>query len=286
MNKKLLTAAVLGALTLSATSVFASPITFSGDGYLQYNNTQQAPSSFNWHNLNGVDARYRLNVDGDIADNLHAHVRFVQEQDISTSYAANQARMDEAYVAGKFDNVNVQVGKDDLFTGKGLLIDDHQFTGIKANTDLDGFKMGGFYGKDNGLTKTATADIGGALGDVNLGANYVLYGTTHYYGINADTKIGDAVVNTEYVKNDTSAAKGYIAGVTMGAYTVSYRDIDNGAVPTFHTTNLNYDNSKGFKVSAHYNVNKNSSVTLYQDFAKDQAGVDKQRTNVEYDFGF
>ena len=286
MNKNLLTAAVLGALTLSATSAFASPIIFSGDGYIQYNNTIQAPSSFAWAPWNGIDARYRLNVDGNIADNIRAHVRFVQEQDISTSYASDQVRMDMAYVAAKFGNFNIQVGKDDLFTGKGLLIDDHQFTGVKASTTASKFKLGGFYGKDSGKTKTSTVDFNTSLGSVNVGANYVVYGPDHFYGINADTKIGHVVLNTELVKNNTTAAKGYIAGVTKGAYTVSYRDIDASAVPTFHTSNLNYDNSKGFKVSAHYDVTKNSSVTLYQDFARDQAGANKHRTNVEYDFNF
>lgn len=286
MKKKLLTAAVLTALTLSATSVFASPITFSGDGYIQYNNTTQAPSAFNWDNWNGIDTRFRLNVDGNITDNLRAHVRFVQEQDVSTEYASNQARMDMAYIAGKFDNFDIQVGKDDLFTGKGLLIDDHQFTGVKASTTLDVLKLSGFYGRDNDRTRTGTLDLNTSLNGVNLGANYVLFDTTHYYGVNADTKIGDAVLNAEYVKNSETSADGYMAGITKGAYTVSYRDIEDGAVPTFHTTNLNYDNSKGFKVSAKYDVTKNSSITLYQDFAKDQAGDSKHRTNVEYDFNF
>lgn len=296
MKKKLLTAAIMAALTISTATAFAAPapITFSGDGYLQYNNTQQAPSSFGWGPWNGMDARFRLSIDGGITDNVRAHLRLVHEGDLSTTYAANQdagtgyksTRFDMAYVAGKFGNVDLQVGRDDLFTGKGLIIDDHQFSGVKAGTSIDNVKVNGFWGKDMGQTKTGTADIRVALGDVNLGANYVKYGEDHFWGINGDTKVGQAVLNAEYVKNQDTEANGYIVGATMGNYTVSYRDIEAGAVTTFHTTNLNYDNSKGFKVAAHYSLSPNSSITLYQDFATDQAGADKHRTNVEYDFNF
>ncbi|MCE5285733.1 MAG: capsule assembly Wzi family protein [Pelosinus sp.] len=280
MNKKLLVAAVMAAMTLSATSVFASPITFSGDGYLEYNNTQAG-----WQPGNGFDARLRLNIDGNIDDNLRAHARLVQENNLSTTYAANVARFDEAYIAGKFGNLDLQVGKDDLFTGKGLLIDDHQFSGVKASTNVEGLNLGGFYGKDKDNKKTSTIDLKTSFDGVNLGANFVTFDANHYYGVNADTKLADATLSAEYVKNSTNEAKGYIAGVTMGNYTVSYRDIENGAL-TPYSTNGNYDNSKGFKVSAHYNLGKNSSVTLYQDLAKDQNDVQKHRTNVEWDYNF
>jgi hypothetical protein len=297
VKKKLLVGAVLAALSISTTA-FASPITLSGDGYLQYNNTEQAPGPasgpLSWQPYNGIDARFRLNFDGSIDDNLKAHVRVVHEGDLSTTYAAGEdagtgyksTRIDQAYIAGKFDNVNIQVGRDDLFTGKGLIIDDHQFSGVKLSTALNGVTFAGFAGKDISGIKTETADISGAVGSVNLGANVVRFGDTHFYGINADTKVGDAVLSAEYVKNTTTEAKGYIAGVTMGNYTVSYRDIEDGAVTPYHTTNLNYNDSKGFKLAAHYGVTKNSSITLYQDFAQNQAGVDKQRTNIEYDFNF
>lgn len=279
MKKKLLVAAVLASLTLSASAVFASPVAISGDGYLEYNNKQGSGI------YNGFDSRLRLNVDGNIDENLSAHARAVMGNDISTNYWNNNITFDKAYVAGKFNNFDVQVGKDDLYTGKGLLIDDHQFSGIKASTTVEGLKLNGFYGKDRNQTKTTTIDASTAYGNVNFGANYVSLGDNHFYGINANTKLGDATLNAEYVKNNTTSAKGYLAGVTMGNYTVSYRDIDAGAV-TGYSTNSNYDDSKGFKVSARFDVTKNSSITLYQDFAKDQAGTEKHRTNVEYDYNF
>jgi len=298
MKKKLLSAAIMAALTVSTASALAapSPITFSGDGYIQYNNTQMAPSSFGWGPWNGIDARLRLNIDGAVDENVRAHIRLVHEGDISTTYARNldnsidsnykSTRIDQAYVAGKFDNFTLQIGRDDLYTGKGMIIDDQQFSGVKAGTVIDNVSIDGFWGKDIGGIKTGSADIRAALGDVNLGANFVKYGEDHFWGINGDTKIGEATLNAEYVKNTDTKANGYLVGVTMGYYTVSYRDIEAGAVTTFHTTNLNYDNSKGFKISARYPLSKNSSITLYQDFATDQVGDKKHRTNIEYDFNF
>lgn len=278
--KKKIAAAVLAAMALTTVSAFAAPIQISGDGYVQYNNTQQGADKYN-----GIDTRLRLNIDSNMDNLFNVHARIVNENDLSTSYTSSAARLDQAYLAGKIGTVNVQVGKDDLFTGKGLLIDDHNFSGLKASTNFDGVKIAGFIGKDGSGVKTRTADIGTSVNGLNLGANAVTLGNTHYYGFNADTKLGEATLSAEYVKNDTTNAKGYIAGVSVGNYTVSYRDIDAGAV-TGYTTNGNYNDSKGFKLAAHYNVSKNSSVTLYQDFAKDQAGAQKHRTNIEYDFNF
>ncbi|VBB08697.1 Hypothetical protein LUCI_3975 [Lucifera butyrica] len=285
MKKKLLVAAIMAAMTLSASAVFAAtPINFSGDGYLQYNNTQGDTGG-----NNGFDSRIRLNIDGTVDNVLNVHVRAKTLTDLSTSYVGSengQVQFDQAWVGGKLDNVDLKAGKMSLYSGKGLLMDDDGFNGIQAGAALDGVQLNGFYGKDSGRVKTNIAEMKTAFGDVNFGANYMEYGADHYYGLNADTKVGDAVLNVEYVKNTTTSDNGYMAGVTMGNYTVSYRDIEPTAIDV-HTTNTNYIDSKGFKVAARYGLSKNSSITLYQDFAKHHDGSgNHERTNVEYDYNF
>lgn len=277
MKKKLLSAIVLSALTLSASSVFASPA-FSGDSYLEYDKIGNNPSI--------LENRIRLNADANIDGIFNVHARAKMINELKDGSGANTISMDQAYIGAKLKGADIKVGRQSLFSGKGLLMDDDNFNGAGVSTSYNDVKMSGFYGKDSNNVKSVLADVGTSFNGINLGANYLTLGDKHYYGVNVDTKImNDAVLNVEYVKNNTDNASGYIAGITKNNYTVSYRDIDPNAIDS-HTTNGNYVDSKGFKISAHYDISKNSSVTLYHDLATDHANNDKHRTNVEFDVNF
>lgn len=278
MNKKFLVTAIMATMTLSAASTFAAPI-ISGDAYLEYDKIGE--------NKGIWDSRIRFNADTQLDNKMYLHGRMVvANPDLQGSGNALTAKFDEAYFGAKLDNMDVRVGNMELYSGKGLLMDDQKFVGVKATGALEGTKLHGFIGKDASANKVGLAEFSTSLNGVNFGANYLKLADTKYWGINADTQItDDAVLNVEYVKNSTDSADGYLAGVTMGNYTVSYRDIKPGAIDA-HTTNSNYVDSKGFKLSAHYALGKNSSVTLYQDMATDHNNNDKHRTNVEFDVNF
>lgn len=280
MKKKLLVAEVMAAMTLSAVSVFAAP-TFSGDANIEWN-----------HHTNGGAGNYltnriRLHAAADIDDVFSIHGRARMDNDLrnGTPDKAN-TMFDQAYIGAKLVKVDLKLGRQSLFSGKGLLMDDDNFSGLQAAAALEGVNVNGFYGKNSSGDKTSLGEIKTSNNGINMGANYLNLDGTHYWGVNADTKFANnAEVNIEYVKNAANSATGYLAGVTMGNYSVSYRDIKNGAVDT-HTTNSNYNDSKGFKLSAHYAISKNSSVTLYQDLATDHNNTDKHRTNMELEMNF
>lgn len=285
MKKKLVAAAVMAALSVSAVSVFAAAPTFSGDANIEYRNQDGAGDY--------LTNRIRLNVDSQIDDAFYIHGRVTLNNDLRHAQADNKANFDQAYIGAKAGQFDVKAGKQSLTIGKYLLMDGDNFTGAQMGTTIEGVKVNGFYGKDNDDVKTSFADVSTTFGKVNFGASYLNEGD-HYYAINADTKLADNVVlNVEYAKNDTLKQNGYLAEVVVGdaakkgdmMYSVSYRNIKADALPNY-TTDAWYQDSKGFRVKGAYKVTDNATLTAYHDLGEKQDGSDHKRTNVEFAVNF
>jgi len=281
VKKKLLTIAVMTALTVSTASVYAAAPTFSGDANIEYRN-QDGGGDY-------LTNRIRLNVDSQIDDTFYIHGRMRMDNDLRNGNADNKTSFDQAYLGAKVGQVDVRAGKQSLAIGKGLLMDDDKFTGAHLATVVEGVKLNGFTGKDPANVNTSYGDVSTTWGNVNVGATY-LYEGDHYYAVNADTKLTDNVVlNVEYAKNSTTEKNGYLAEVVVGnavkkgdmKYSLSYRDIDASAIPDF-TTDGWYKDSKGFRIKGAYKVSDAATLTAYQDLGEAQNGDDHKRTNVEF----
>lgn len=294
MKKKLLTAAILSALTLSATSVFASPINFSGDANIEYSAKDNENSE--------LTNRIRLVIDSQIDQNLYLHGRMVMNNNIATPNATGvwgdkATVMEQGYIGYKNGNMDITAGRQPLFLGHGLLSDVNGIGGLKIKTTLDNANLMGFYGKD-GAENVSAANFGTALGNVDFGLSY-LKKTDNFYGVNASTKIANGVVfNAEYIKNNDQPTqnKGYWTEVKFGNaskkgefdYSLGYVNVENNAVPAGYITEGNMQGGKGFRAKAHYAVTDNATLTVYQDMFKttDGTNTDKKRTDVEFEVRF
>lgn len=280
MHKKILTAAIVAALSVSATSVFASP-SLSGDARMLYETNDTQDSLTN---------RIRLNVDSAIDDTFSIHGRLVMDNNMKTGTSNLSA--DQIYLGTKLGGADLLLGRQPIYLGKGLLAD-NDMSGAGLITKIDGANLGAYFGKKDN-TDVRALNLSSSYGDLHLGASYLDKGTKAW-AINGDTKLSnDAVMNVEYVNNTTNNASGYMAGVTFGktinkgdlSYTVSYRNIEDGVIDAGYTTDANYANSKGIKVEANYKVSDHSNLNVYHDFVKDQANVDKNLTHVEFTLNF
>lgn len=299
MKRKLLVAAVMAAMTLSTASVFAAPI-ISGDADIDYAKDSMGTLA-NTDSLSdkGFDYRIRLNVDTQVDNNLYLHGRMRMTTDVDNQHS--NVDFDQAYVGVKADGLDVKAGTVPIYLGKGLLADVNK-TGIQMNTAADNLRFTGFFGK-NGTANSAAADVGTSVGDVNVGASYLDTGSTDgkYWGVNADTRIMDnGVFNVEYVKNNDTTADGYLAAMKFGNaqkkgqldYTVSYRDIKDGAVDYTWATGYNdigysnYNDSKGLALAANYKVSDRANLYVQEDLAKDHNNNDKHRTELNLGVSF
>lgn len=281
MKKKLI-ALVAAALTVSATSVFAAP-TISGDINLEYNKDKGYDST--------LTSETNVNLDANFADNLNLHTRFTANYDVDNDYTYN-TDVSQLYVNTQLDDVSLNLGKQPLYLGQGLLADVTGVNGVQLNTNLGKTAFSGFHGKDG--DNVTAIDLAGKVGTVNLGASYFKKGDA-YYGINASQAISqNAVGNFEFVENSDSDANGFLAQVKFGTaqqkgdvdYAVSYRDIENGAVDAGYTTEGNYNDSKGFRFGVNYKAANNGTLSAYYDAVDDQNGNDKSQTNIEYTLNF
>ena len=292
MKKKLLAAAVLAALTISTSSIFAAAPAFSGDARIEYQKNSGADKT--------ITNRIRLAMDNQIDNNIYLHGRMIMNNNMdvngaSSSTADNTVKFEQGYIGFKFDNADLKIGKQPVFVGHGLLADVNGVSGAKLSTTFDKASFSAFSGKDASESVTAL-DLGTSIGDWNVGASYLDKGDA-YYGINASTKVApNAVLNMEYVKNNDQKASGYWAEVKFGKavkkgdfdYSLAYVNIADKAVDSGYVTEDHFANSKGFRATAHYAVSNNSTLTVYQDLFKQASddSVTKNRTDVEYSVRF
>lgn len=287
MNKKLLAATVLAALTLSTASVFAAAPAFSGDTRVEYVNNDEDTS---------LTSRFRLNVDTSIDEVFNVHARFTTgDYDLRNGQESVDASLDQAYIGATVKDTEFRVGRQSLWAGKGMLMDGDSFNGAQVGIADEDISLGGFFGKAANGDKTTLAEVDSAWGNINVGANYLKLADTDYYGLNFDTKVMDnAVLNVEYVNNTSDKADGYIAEVKVGEairkgefdYALSYRNVEDGSVSDY-STDTQFNDSKGFRIEANYKVTNNATLNVKQDIAKDHSGnTDKDHTDVTFTVNF
>lgn len=287
MNKKLLAATVLAALTLSTASVFAAAPAFSGDTRVEYVNNDEDTS---------LSSRFRLNVDTSIDAVFDVHARFTTgDYDLRNGQESVDGSLDQAYIGATVKDTEFRVGRQSLWAGKGMLMDGDSFNGAQVGIANEDISLGGFFGKAANGDKTTLAEVDSAWGNVNVGANYLKLADTDYYGLNFDTKVLDnAVLNVEYVNNTSDKADGYIAEVKIGEairkgefdYALSYRNVEYGSVSDY-STDTQFNDSKGFRIEANYKVTNNATLNVKQDIAKDHSGnTDKDHTDVTFTVNF
>lgn len=268
MNKKVLAAAVLAAMTVSTVSAFAAPV-FSGDARIL---TQQDDGGSTY-----TDMRFRLNADANLGDDLYAHGRLMGLDSnftaAGTGLSGAAVNIEQAYLGGKIGNVDFVAGRQPVLVGKGLLADINGISGLSLATSAGNVKVDGFLGRSDSDGVIA-ANVKTKVENVNVGAGYLSRDVKDYYSINADTKISNVALSGEWVKNSTDDKTGYIVKATVGQaakkgdynYGVSYRDIEAGAVDANWTTNGAFADSKGFRLEGNYKISDNVNLALYKDF--------------------
>lgn len=291
MKKKLLVAAIMATMSLSTAAAFASAPTFSGDANIEYRNSEDS------NGLDYLTNRIRLSLDAQIDDTFYIHGRTTMVNDLRGNHndLISDNGFDQAYLGAKLGNADLRIGRQSMAMGKGLLMDDDKFSGAYLNTKLEGVKVAGFYGQDPSKADTSFVDLGTSAGAVNLGAGFLREADTSFFAVNADTKIANNVtLSAEYAKNTTDKLDGYLAEIKVGdtvkkgdfAYAVSYRNVENGALPGY-PTNTNFNDSKGVMLKGIYKVSDKATLTAYQDMVEKKSdGASKDRTNVELSVNF
>lgn len=279
MKKTLMVAGILAALSISTVSAFANPV-FSGDANIEYIKQEDEARQ--------LTNRIRLSMDSNLGDDLYLHSRVNVNNDVE---ASTEVAADQVYLGANIHGIDVKAGRQPLFLGQSGLLADDNITGVQATAKHENSTFTGFYGKDG--EAVSAVDMATTVDGVDLGATYLKH-DSKYWGLNAGTKITDNVrINTEYVKNQDTKAKGYMAELVFGEvakkgdinYAVSYRDIEGGAVSGY-STDVNYNDSKGLKLSANYKVTDNATLSVYHDLADSQNDVSKNRTDIEFSVKF
>ncbi|MBP2654345.1 MAG: hypothetical protein H6Q73_1914 [Firmicutes bacterium] len=295
MNKKLLVAAIMAALTISTSTTLAAP-TFSGDARIL---SQKDDGAHTY-----TDTRFRLNADSEISDGFYAHARImgIDDQEGANLFAAAGTgstgagvNMDQMYIGTKVGAIDVKAGRQALWAGNGMLADISGIQGLSLATDTGNIGMDAFVGRSEGTDVTA-ANLKTKGEAVKFGLGYLKEENTNYWALNADTKLtNNVVLSGNYVKNDTDNKNGFLVKATFGEaihkgdfnYALSYRKIDDNAVKSDWTTDSAYNNSKGVRVEANYKVAENVSLNMYKDFTKtndSNVGMNRAKAEMTVEF--
>lgn len=257
-------------------------VKIGGDARVRYFSTED--------NKDITDYRARVTFDGKINDNLKFSARLAG----GTAYTDGRAAavvLDTANVTAKFLGMNTTVGRQDIKLGTGFLADS-QMNGLASQMGDVKLYVGNI--SDNNLITGSTyapgweriygAELKGNLMGAAFTADYLKNTTTKedFYGVNTSFGLFNGVTaNVDYAKNNTADAKAMAYGVKFNdmGLSVTYRDVDAGALTKFSTMNVNGgtagfygDASTGFKgMEYQYDkaMDKNATLTLkYQDFEK------------------
>lgn len=266
MKKYLCIAAALAALSLPIMPAYASP-TYGGDIVTEYTKIADVPGI--------IEGTIRLRFDDTITDNLYIHARAKAHAINNKAFdSIDRSVFDQAYAGYKNGELDIRAGKQPLYLGHGLLAD-LNVAGVQASLASSDYKLLGFYS-----TKVQAADATVTIGETSVGATYKKQGDSTW-GVHFDTPIDKSVsLGAEYAANTDNKQHGYIAALTSGYYSLSYRNIQNGAINPEWATNYHYADSKGFRIRADYKVGVRSILTIYQDLAENNAGTANQ--NITY----
>jgi hypothetical protein len=303
MKKRLLTAAIMAALTVSTATAFAAGPVITGDAQTMIQSTDGA-SDYS-------DARIRLNFDFDMGEGMYAHARLmgIDQQGYGNNYAeagtgskGASVNMEQMYIGAKLGQVDAIFGRQPVGIGQGMLADVNGIVGVSLAGKAGEANLYAFGGRETPTGSTQTNDVFAAKVDtkvekLDLGAGYLKRDANKYYSFNAGGKIADNVdLSAIYMGNDTVKANGYMVKATVGAlakkgdfnYAVSYRDIEDNAIDGDWVTNGALANSKGIRLEAKYKPTNNATVWVYKDFVEKASdpNVRPDQFRAEIDFNF
>lgn len=266
MKKVLCIAAALAALSLSMSPAYAKP-SYGGDIVTEYTKITGVPAI--------IEETIRLRFDDNITDNFYVHARAKAHAINNKAYdSIDRSVFDQAYAGYKNGGLDIRAGKQPLYLGHGLLAD-LNVSGVQASLTSGSYKLLSFYS-----TNVKAADATVTIGESSLGATFKKQGDATW-GVHFDTPVGKSVsLGAEYVENTDNKQHGYIVALTSGHYSLSYRNIQNGAINAEWATNYHYADSKGFRIRADYKIGMRSILTFYQDIARNNAGIKDQ--NITY----
>lgn len=255
----------------------------SGDARLRYGAINNAGDD--------TDFRVRVNLDGKINDNLGFSTR-VSSGDVSYDGNNNGIELDLANVKFGVLGADNTIGRQDLFVGNGMIIDD-TITGVAS--ELGPVKV--FYGNQTDEDERLLgAEIKTDIFD-GLNFNYIKADVDNgddkeFYGANTAIGIAKNVTfNAEYAKEDKSGDDALAYGVSFDKLGLSatYRDVEKGASTNYsslagdiHGVSFLNEGFKGMEYKLTREIADNTMFTLaYQDF-KTQDGAKKEDRAAAY----
>lgn len=300
MKKRLLSAAIMAALTISTATALAAPV-ITGDAQTMIQTTKDKGDY--------SDARIRLNFDFDMGEGMYAHARLmgIDQQmnglnpglnyaEAGTGSKGADVNMEQMYIGSKIGQVDAKFGRQPVAVGQGMLADINGIQGVSLTGKAGDFNLYGFGGRSV-QDDVLAASIDTKVQSVDMGAGYLKREDNKYWSVNAGGKIADNVGLTGvYMKNNTAKADGYMIKATVGeaankgdfSYAVSFRDIENNAVDADWVTNGAFADSKGVRLEAKYKPTNNATLWVYQDITKQSSNPSYKpnQFRAELDFNF
>ncbi len=293
MKKKLLTAAIMAALTVSTATAFAAGPVITGDAQTMIQTTKGSGDY--------SDSRIRLNFDFDMGEGMYAHARFmgIDQQLNGLTPALNYAEagtgskgasvnMEQMYIGAKFGQTDAIFGRQPVSVGQNMLADVNGIEGVSLATQAGQAKLYAFTGREQ-TNDVFAAKVDTKVEKLDLGAGYLKRDTNKYWSANAGTNIVDNVyLSGIYMANNDADANGFLVKATVGqtakkgdfSYAVSYRNIENNAIDGDWVTNGALANSKGIRLEAKYKPTNNATLWVYKDF------VEQTNTTLAHPAGF
>lgn len=264
-------------------------VKITGDARLRYGGTDNEGDN--------TDYRVRLSVDGKINDNLKFNTR-LSSDDVDYDKGFESVKLDTANVT--FDTLGLSntLGRQDLFLGTGMIIDD-TINGIAS--EIGGLKV--FYGnqteEDERLygaefkTELFGADVGldYMKADIDAGDD------KEFYGVNTSVGIGKNIsLNAEYAKENKSGDDAVAYGVSFDklGFSAMYKNVEAGAYTNYSTQggdvhNISFldEGFKGMEYTVEREIADNTMLTVkYQDFKNQEGDKKDNRTSAYLNVSF
>lgn len=261
-------------------------VKITGDARIRYGATDSGSDD--------TDFRARVNFDGKINDNLNFNARVSSGNIQYDGTSSGDASVDIANLSfGLLGSENV-IGRQDLYVGNGMIMDD-TINGLSS--EIGGLKV--FYGNYSNGDEAADERLYGAEYKTNifdgLNFNYIKADVDQgndkeFYGANTAIGIAKNVTfNADYAKENKSGDDAVAYGISFDKLGLSatYKDVEKGAFTKYSTTggdinNVSFMEDEGFK-GMEYKLSReiadNTVLTLaYQDFENQDGTKSDDRT--------
>lgn len=248
------------------------------------------------NNGDSSDFRARVGVSGKVNDDLTLNAR-VSSGNVAYDDKSNDTEIDIANVDFDAFGLNNTIGRQDLFVGNGMIIDD-TINGISS--EIGALKV--FYGNQASEDERLYgAEIKTGIFD-GLNLNYIKADLKEgddkeFYGLN--TKIGiskNVSLNAEYAKENKSGDDAFAYGVSFDKLGLSamYKDVEGNAHTNYssiggdiHNVSFLNEGYKGMEYKLSREVMDNTVLTLaYQDFESQDGAKKEDRTSAMLNVSF